>query len=54
MQDQRHIQQHSELAWKDRLWYMAIFMVVSLACLGYVFWLIVQKERQSQTDKKEK
>jgi hypothetical protein len=60
MKAQRHIwdahsnqqqQQHPELVWKDRLFYMAIFMAASFACLGYVFWLIVQKGRKEQKEK---
>jgi hypothetical protein len=45
--------QHPELLWKDRLWYMAIFMAASFACLGYIFWLVIQQTqgRKKQKDK---
>jgi hypothetical protein len=56
MQSQRHIweahpNQHADLVWKDRLWYMAIFLAASFTCLGYVFWLVIQKGRKEQKNK---
>jgi hypothetical protein len=56
MQAQHHIwdahpNHHPELVWKDRFWFGVIFLAATFACLGYVFWLVIQKESQQQKQK---
>jgi hypothetical protein len=40
-----------ELSMQTKLWVFLVFILVSFLCLGYVFWIVVEKEKQEQKDK---
>ena len=40
-----------EFSMQTRLGILVVFVVVSLLCLGYVFTVVVEKEKQEQKDK---
>eukprot|EP00539_Tryblionella_compressa_P010755 CAMPEP_0178793078 /NCGR_PEP_ID=MMETSP0745-20121128/8876_1 /TAXON_ID=913974 /ORGANISM="Nitzschia punctata, Strain CCMP561" /LENGTH=67 /DNA_ID=CAMNT_0020451331 /DNA_START=121 /DNA_END=324 /DNA_ORIENTATION=+ len=39
------------LSVRTKVWLFVIFVAVSFLCLGYVFWIVVEKERKEQKDK---
>ena len=57
LQDQHHIWNHRQhappelLSIEGRLWVLIMFLIVSVLCVAYVFWIVVQKERKEQKTK---
>jgi hypothetical protein len=40
-----------ELSLQYKLWLFLVFVLVSFLCLGYVFWIVMEKEKKEQKNK---
>ena len=40
-----------ELPIQSKLWLLVGFVLVSFLCIGYVFWVVTEKERTEQKNK---
>jgi len=40
-----------ELSLENKLWMLAIIVGGSFVCIGYVLWIVVEKEREEQKNK---
>jgi hypothetical protein len=40
-----------ELSLPSKLWLFLVFVLVSFLCLGYVFWIVMEKEKKEQKNK---
>jgi hypothetical protein len=40
-----------ELSTESRMWLLVVFVLVSFACMGYVLWIVMEREKREQKKK---
>jgi flagellar basal body-associated protein FliL len=47
----KHGDQVPEISLEGKMWLLVALVVGTFACLGYVFWLVIEKEKKEQKNK---